>query len=304
MELRQMRYILTIAQEGTISRAAARLYISQPSLSQLLATVEKNIGGPLFDRSLTPLRPTELGELYLTTARQILALDKSFTDASADLLNSERGHIVIGSSPFRSTYLLAGFLPAFSARHPQLTLELRESTTHCLEELALAGEVDFTISLLPIDAKKFAYAQIFHETMLLVLPSAHPLARELNLTPGDLTHLQEIDLAELASTPFIRMHREQKLAAQLDGLCAAAGFTPRIALETRSMETALALAGAGLGATILPEFLLQSFRPAQLPCYAELTAHPEREVVIAWRKNKYLSRAARTFIAELKEFCH
>lgn len=130
-----MRYILTIAQEGTISRAAARLYISQPSLSQLLATVEKNIGGPLFDRSLTPLKPTELGELYLTTARQILALDKSFTDASADLLNSERGHIVIGSSPFRSTYLLAGFLPAFSARHPQLTLELRESTTRHLDEL-------------------------------------------------------------------------------------------------------------------------------------------------------------------------
>ena len=303
MEFRKFRYILAIAEEGSITRAASRLYISQPSLSQLLSSVERELGSPLFDRATSPLKPTELGKIYLATAQKIIVLDKNLSDSASDLSNLKRGHIVIGSSPFRSTYLLANFLPRFQEKYPSITLELRESTTKELENMTLNSQVDFSLSLLPIDEKHFEFAQIFSEELLLVLPKEHILAKKNKLIPGDLTHLQTIDLKELADTSFIRMHPEQKLHQELNDLCRQAGFAPKIKLETRSMETALALTGAGLGASLLPEYLLQSFRPVNIPCYAHLTTKPSRQVVIIWRKNGYLSKAARTFITELTSFC-
>ncbi len=303
MEFRQFRYILAVAQEGSISRAAQKLYISQPSLSQSIAGIEKKIGAPLFDRSITPLHPTPLGELYLDTARRILALDEEFQQRADDMLHRSAGHIIIGSSPFRSTYLLAQFLPAFKQQYPSITIELLENTTRQLEKLALAGQTDVILSLQPIDTSHFMTENLFAEDLLLALPPAHPLSQHYSLPHTPAAVLPQLPLAALKDTPFITMHPEQKLHSQLHALCHAAGFTPQSVLETRSLETALSLSGAGLGAALLPAPLVKGFHPQKSPCYAAIDAQPTRQVVIAWRRNRYLSHAARTFIGKLKAYC-
>jgi len=303
MEFRQFRYILTVAQEGSISRAAQKLYISQPSLSQSIAGIEKKLGAPLFDRSLTPLRPTPLGELYLDTARRILTLDEEFQQRADDMLQRSAGHIIIGSSPFRSTYLLSRFLPAFQRQYPSITVELLENTTRQLEELALAGQTDVILSLQPIDTSHFMTENLFAEDLLLALPPMHPLSQHYSLPHTPAQPLPQLPLAALKDTPFITMHPEQKLHSQLYALCHEAGFTPQSLLETRSLETALSLSGAGLGAALLPAPLIEGFRPQEPPCYAAIDTHPQRQVVIAWRRNRYLSHAARTFVGKLKAYC-
>lgn len=302
MEFRHFRYILKIAEEGTLSRAAKALYVSQPSLSQLLAAQEKKIGAPLFDRG-TQLTPTAVGRRYLEMARSIIALDESFHQQVDDIVHGAAGDVTVGLTQFRSTHLLAPMLPAFRAKYPKITLHLREDTTERLEEMAAAGEMDCMISLLPIDERRFDYDILFEERLLLALPPAHPVCTALGLVPGDRTSLPRVPLAALRETPFLLMHREQKLHDMLLTLCEDEGFVPEIALETRSMNTAHALAGAGLGAAVLPETLIAAAPPAHSPCYAAIEGDPCRMIVLARAKRRYLPCAVSIFREELRTFC-
>lgn len=302
MEDRRLTYILKIAEESSISSAAQKLYISQPSLSQFLQKLEKEIGCPLFDRSTTPLRPTYIGRLYLQTARQILTLKEQFRQQTDDVLNLRRGHLTIGTSPFRSTHLLAGFLPIFQQQYPGIDITLVENTTMKLETLAQSAETDLSISLLPSNTAVFSYVPLFQEELLLVLPPQHPLCAKHRLPNTLQEQLPVIDLGELRDTPFILMNQEQKLHHQLISLCQSAGFTPRIQLETQSMDAAQALAGAGIGATLLPDTLIRAVHPEKKPCYAALAVHPARTAILIWPKDHYVSHAAKAFIHTLQAY--
>lgn len=302
MEFRQFRYLLKIAEEGSISQAAQKLYVSQPSLSQLLTSVEKKIGAQIFDRSTSPLHPTLIGTLYLQTAQQILDLAKEFRHEADDMLNVRTGHVKAGSSPFRTTHLLAPFLPTFQKNYPGIEVSLYEDTTLGLEQAVLHGIADFAVSLLPVDEKVFDYAPLFDEEVWLVLPPTHPAVQKYHLVAGNCEALPECPLDVLQNTPLVLMQKEQKMHAMALSLCQAAGFTPKVQLETRSMGAALAMAGAGIGATLLPNTPIQRTHPQPAPCYARLPQRPLRHVVIIWRRNRYLSRAARLFIEELRSY--
>ncbi len=303
MEIRHFHYIRTIYETGSISRAAEKLYISQPSLSQLLKSVEKKVGAPLFDRGSQPLRPTTIGQKYLETAQRIMELDTEFHRYVEDELGCAQGNLVVGSSPFRSTYFLASFLPEFQEKYPGIRLQLAEHTSKRLEEAVLSGDVDLIIATQPVDANAFSFAELYSEEMVLVLPAGHELSKQYHLPQDCRGTLPLLPIGLLKDTPFIQMHSEQKLHQQLLSLCEEAGFTPKIYLQTRSMETALTLASAGLGATLLPMTLLRAFQPKTRPCYAALPTRPRRHALVAWRKKSYLSHAARAFIDSLVNYC-
>lgn len=303
MEIRHFHYIRTIYETGSISRAAEKLYISQPSLSQLLKSVEKKVGAPLFDRGSQPLRPTTIGQKYLETARRIMELDTEFHRYVEDELGCAQGNLVVGSSPFRSTYFLASFLPEFQEKYPGIHLQLAEHTSKRLEEAVLSGDADLIIATQPVDANAFSFAELYSEEMVLVLPAGHELSKQYHLPQDCRGTLPLLPIGLLKDTPFIQMHSEQKLHQQLLSLCEEAGFTPKIYLQTRSMETALTLAAAGLGATLLPMTLLRAFQPKTRPCYAALPTRPRRHALVAWRKKSYLSHAARAFIDSLVNYC-
>lgn len=301
MEFRQYKYVLKVAEEKSFSLAAKKLYISQPSLSQLIIKLEEKIGFPLFDRSASPLRLTYIGELYLETARQVLDLSDQFDKKVADVANLRRGRLTIGSSPFRSTYLLSQIIPAFGQRYPGIELILKEDTTRSLEELALNGETDFSLSLLPINTKVFDYEELFQEELLLSLPPNHPLSLRYKRTPGDYHEPPRIRLKAVADTPFILMDQGQKLHDTLFSLCSKARFTPKILLETQSMNAAQALVGAGMGAALLPDTLIRASSIDKNPCYFSLSPAPKRTVIVAFAKGRYLSQAAREFIQLMKQ---
>lgn len=303
MEIRHFHYIRTIYETGSISRAAEKLYISQPSLSQLLKSVEKKVGAPLFDRGSQPLRPTTIGQKYLETAQRIMELDTEFHRYVEDELGCAQGNLVVGSSPFRSTYFLASFLPEFQEKYPGIRLQLAEHTSKRLEEAVLSGDADLIIATQPVDANAFSFAELYSEEMVLVLPAGHELSKKYHLPQDCRGTLPLLPIGLLKDTPFIQMHSEQKLHQQLLSLCEEAGFTPKIYLQTRSMETALTLAAAGLGATLLPMTLLRAFQPKTRPCYAALPTRPRRHALVAWRKKSYLSHAARAFIDSLVNYC-
>lgn len=202
MEIRHFHYIRTIYEMGSISRAAEKLYISQPSLSQLLKSVEKKVGAPLFDRGSQPLRPTTIGQKYLETAQRIMELDTEFHRYVEDELGCAQGNLVVGSSPFRSTYFLASFLPEFQAAYPGIRLQLAEHTSKRLEEAVLSGDADLIIATQPVDAKAFSFAELYSEEMVLVLPAGHELSKKYHLPKDCRGTLPLLSIGLLKDTPF------------------------------------------------------------------------------------------------------
>ncbi len=300
MAFRQYKYVLKVAEERSFSHAAKKLFISQPSLSQFIQKVEEQVGAPLFDRAVSPLKLTYIGELYVKNAKAIMDCQLQFEQQVDDVLNVRQGRVTIGSSPFRSAYLLAKILPLFQQQYPHIDVRLKEDNTKNLEALVLSGETDLSLSLLPIDEDKFDYQWLFDEKMLLALPPEHAICKRLTLKAGDHSYTATISLAELSDTPFIRMNKNHKLHQMLMDYCVAAGFTPNIVFETENMTTAQALVGAGVGATLLPETLIRASHFETEPCYCKLDINPIRKVVIVYGKGRYLSRAAKAFIRTLQ----
>ncbi|WGE79285.1 LysR family transcriptional regulator [Actinobacillus equuli] len=299
MEFRQFKYVLKVAEERNFSNAAKKLFISQPSLSQFIQKVEEEVGSPLFDRSVSPLKLTYVGELYVEKAKAIIDIQHQFEQKVDDILNVKRGRVTIGSTPFRSAYLLSRVLPLFSQQYPKIDIFLKEDSTRNLEEMVTHGYVDCAISLLPVNEKYFDYEILFEERMLLAIPPEHRIAQELGLKAGDHSFSQRVCLEQFKQSRFIKMNKNHKLHEMLIKQCELAGYVPEIALETESMTTAQALAGAGLGVALLPETLVSKNHFDKEPCYGELDIR--RTVVIIYRKNSYLSRATRAFIQSLRE---
>lgn len=298
MELRQLRYMLAVAEEKNISRAAAKLYVAQPHLSQYIQNLEKQIGVKLFDRSCTPLKLTYAGEQFAQKARQILQLDGNLLQQMQDFAEEKSGRLALGISPVRSAYILPIVLPAFQAKFPQVELSLHEGSSVDLENWMDKGVTDLTILSLPIKSNDFSYEVLMREKLLIVVSPKHPLSQR----PGSNDSPPPLHLSELKEEPFILLQPGQAFRRIADTLFLQAGYTPRIVLETRSYETAYRLAAIGMGMAFTTMTISQLSSGAVNPVRL-FTAEPAftRTLAIVYRKGKYLTKVEQAFIHITKE---
>lgn len=298
MELRQLRYMLMVAEEKSFSRAAEKLYIAQPHLSQYIQKLENQIGIQLFDRKSTPITLTYAGEQFAQIARQMLQLDSNLLQQMKDFSEENSGRLALGISPVRSAYILPIILPAFLALFPKVDLSLHEGTSANLEEWMNQGVTDLTILSLPIRSEGFSYEILMEEKLLIVAPPAHPLTNGL----GDNDAPVSLNLSELEHEPFVLLQQGQALRRIADSLFLQAGYQPRIVLETRSSQTAHNLASIGTGFTFstlsISQLNSNVNRPVRL-----FTAEPSftRTLAVVYRKGKYLTKYEQAFIHITKE---
>jgi DNA-binding transcriptional LysR family regulator len=298
MELRQLRYMLMLAEEKNFSRAAEKLYIAQPYLSLAIQKLEQQIGTKLFHRKTTPLKLTSAGEQFAQMARQMLQLDSNLMQQMKDFSEETRGSLALGISTARSAYILPIVLPTFRALFPQVNLRLHEGTSANLEEWMNEGLTDLTVLSLPIKSDVFSCEILMQEKFLIVAPPAHPLAQNLSDTNPPIA----LKLAELEHEPFILLQQGQTLRRIADSLFLQAGYAPRIVLETRSSQTAHNLASIGVGFTFSTQSISQVNHTATHPVRL-FTADPSytRTIAVAYRKGKYLTKYEQAFIYILKE---
>ncbi len=289
MDFRELQYILKVAEERSFSKAAQKLYIAQPSLSQYIQKLEQQLGVQLFDRSISPLRLTYAGELYIETAKRILDLKDQLSQQMEDIANLEKGRLTIGLSSFRTTYIIPMVLPIFQERFPGIEVVLLEGTSSEVENLATKGATDISIMTLPINESLFSYEPVLTEEILVSVPLNHPRFAQYAQS--------SINLYELRDEPFILLKQNQKLHHIAVNLCKQAGFKPNIILESESIEAAHALTAAGLGITFVPDLLAYYHRMVKPPMYFSIDKlMPTRQLVIGYRKGRYLSKAASEFI--------
>lgn len=300
MDFRQLQYVLQVAEERSFSKAAQKLYIAQPSLSQYIHKLEERLGCQLFDRSSSPLRLTFAGELYVETSKHILDLKDQLTQQIDDISELNKGRLSIGISSFRSAYILPSILLAFQKKFPGIEVSLYEANFTELESYATSGTTDLSIMTLPIRKDLFSYTPLLSEELLLALPPDHPAKEIGQNATWDQNPRPRIDLTELHNDPFIVLG--QRLHQTTIELCRKAGFEPRIILETKSAEAANAFVAAGMGVALIPDtFVLFSSSSKQPLYFSANDPLPTRTLVAAYRVGKYLPRAAQEFISLAQE---
>jgi DNA-binding transcriptional LysR family regulator len=308
MEFRQLQYMLKVAEEKSFSKAAQKLYIAQPSLSQYIQKLEQQLGVQLFDRSTNPLRLTYAGELYAETAKKILSLNVQLSNQMEDISNFKKGRLTIGLSPFRSAYIIPKVLPLFHKKFPGIDVVLAEGNSVKLEDLAVKGITDISIMTLPIKENFFSYEPIFRETILLAMPPNHPICKKSLTNHRSRQHASadnihsEISLHELRDEPFILLKQHQKLRHIAISLCKQAGFNPKIILESESIEATHALVSAGMGIAFIPDSITLFPQTSITPIYFRIKdLQTTRTLIVANIKKRYLSRAAKEFITIMKD---
>ena len=246
MELRHLRYFIAVAEELNFTRAAERLHLGQPPLSQAIQALEADVGAQLFERTRRWVRMTEAGRLFLADARNILTLSEQAADTARRAQRGELGELRIGftfSTPL--TPLFATVINRYRQQFPAVSLRLHEMAT--LPQLAALdartldlGFVRPPDALLPAAVRLSALRQ---DRLMAVLPAASSLARR-----------KSIDIAELKDLPFVMYPAGAGtgIYPQIFRLCREAGFVPRIGQVAGEASTIIGLVAAGCGVSVLP----------------------------------------------------
>lgn len=293
MELRQLQYALQIAAEKNFSRAAEKLHIAQPSLSQQLSKLEKELGVLLFSRNTNSVELTHAGAAFMEKAQAILDMTAQLQKEMEDISQMKKGKLTVGSLPITGSHILPRVLPVFQSRHPGIEVNLIEETTTTLEQLAASGQTDISLLTLPIGEGSLAYETLLEEQIVLAVPPQHPLAL------GDRS--AAVDAAALAEEPFIVLKKGQGFRQIAVDLCHKHGFEPRVVFESSNIETVQSLVAAGMGIAFVPHMIAMGHGTQFRPVYLTLQDRPSRTLVLAFRKGRYLSKAAESFIQVLKE---
>ncbi|KUZ62547.1 LysR family transcriptional regulator [Burkholderia ubonensis] len=251
-DLRQWRYFVTVAEERHFGRAAARLSMTQPPLSQAIRALEDLLGVALFVRTKRSVALTAVGAALLPDVRKLLAAADALPPRAQSLARGETGSLALAFVSTADYGLLPSLLRAFGARYPQVRLQLEEATSDVqIEELA-AGRIDAGLIIPPVPprhAAELSYLPVVREPLVLAMPAAAAPAE----TPEDAP----VRLADVAALPLVIFPR--RLAPGfydiITGCYGAAGATPRIGQEAIQMQTIVSLVSAGMGVALVPQSL-------------------------------------------------
>ncbi|KRF10728.1 LysR family transcriptional regulator [Paenibacillus sp. Soil787] len=291
MELRQLQYAIQIAIERNFSRAAEKLHIAQPSLSQQLSKLEKEIGVLLFQRSTNSVELTHAGSLFVEKSQKILDMVEQLKKEMEDISQMKKGRLVVGSMPITGSTILPFVVPVFQAAYPDIEITLVEETSSNLETLTMNGQTDISLLSLPLREDSLVYETLLEEEIVLAVPPTHPLAASK----------EPIRIEQLEKEAFIALKKGQGFRKLTLELCQKAGITPNIVFESSNMETVQSLVAAGMGIGFVP-FLISKRSFSELsPIHLTLEGRPTRTLVIAYRKGRYISKAAEAFVTTMKE---
>jgi len=283
MELRQLEYLVAVAEEANFTRAAERIRVAQPAVSVQIQRLERELGQTLVDRSRRAVRLTAAGEAVLPHARAALAAVRAMGVAADEVTQLVRGTVTIGTVTSHNVDI-PQLLADFHAEHPNVEITLRTETSDNLIENVRSGRLDVAIASVGPDEVPdgLSVEVVTDEAIKAAVCLADPLAKR-----------KKIRLADLRDRTLIALPVGAGIRYQFDRACAKAGVSPRIAFEASTPLALADLAGRGLGVAIVPASV-----PGGRADLHALTFVPELRgrLVLAWRSAGPISPAARVLI--------
>ena len=288
MDLKKLRYFCAIAEEGSISRAAERLHISQPPLSLQLRLIEEELGVKLIERNTRHLRLTQAGHTFYQRASQILDLVGTSVEEIRNMAHGIHGVLSFGTLPVIGGLYIPQRIKMFSEAYPHVRFNWRGGNTYRMLELLDAHVIEFGIVRLPVPVGAYEFTPLLTEAWVAV---SHK-------SDGRRFRQETITLQELTEIPLILMHRQEGINSHdmvLEEM-RLAGLTPNILCESDHIAAILSLVEQGLGIAILPESALSLRPPGHFHHMRIAGCDLQSSVAIVWRTGKRLSTTAQLFL--------
>lgn len=292
MTLRELQYLIALADHRNFRRAAEACLVSQPTLSMQIKKLEDELGVALVERLPRKVMLTPAGRDAVERARRILSEVDEMKEAARRSTSSEAGAVRLGMFPTLGPYLLPHVVPLLRERFPQLELLLVEEKSDQLLARLHQGSLDAAILALPVgDDRNLATAFLFEEPFLLAVPEAHPLAKR-----------ERLGLEDLAKYNLMLLEDGHCLRDQALEVCQLAGAKEKTEFRATSLETLRQMVAAGVGITLLP--LLATKKPVPPSAGVRLLefsdSRPSRRIALLWRKTSALDGLLRQMAEVLR----
>jgi len=285
MEIRQLRYLVTIVEAGGFTRAAERVHVAQPGVSAQIRQLERELGQELLDRSGRTVRLTDAGAAVLPHARAALRAIDDLRDVADEMAGLMRGRIRLGMVTSCGVPDMPALLERFHRDYPGIDISLVEDNSHALMDRVRDGTLDVALVALGMkDPEGLALSVIADEELVAVVAYGEPLSKQ-----------DTVGLGVLVDHTLISMPSGSGMRGVLDELCTAAGVKPRIGLEATNPQMLATLAARGLGVAIVPE---STALEHEHHLHAVRIVRPSLRgrLALAWRTDGQRSAAARALV--------
>jgi DNA-binding transcriptional LysR family regulator len=295
MDMRQLKYFLTIAQEGQVTRAAKLLNMEQPPLSRQLKLMEEELGVKLFDRGGKGLQLTASGELLKQKAEALLLqFDESLREVKG--MEEGAGGVLSIGSVVSCISLLPKRIEQFREKYPQVTFKISEGDHFYLGEQLEKRAIDLIVARLPFEAQTHP-----QQYSILPLPS-DPFVAVSPSSWSEYEGKQTLHMKELAHFPFLTLKTDKttRMHEQVMSECKRHGFEPNIICECSSVAIIMSLIAGGIGATVFPKSVMSSFPSTVIKMLDIEDADFQSDVGILWLKDHYLPARTKQFIESFR----
>ncbi|MFT3805899.1 DNA-binding transcriptional regulator OxyR [Arenimonas sp.] len=288
MNLRDLRYLIALADQRHFGRAAEACHVSQPTLSTQLKKLEDELGVQLIERAPRQVMLTPAGRDILERARRVIAEVEQMHETARRAADPEAGSVRLGLFPTLGPYLLPHVIPNIRRNFPRLELLLVEEKTEVVLQMLREGRLDAAVLALPLHEDGLEMETLFEEPFLLALPNSHPLANQ-----------RELKLAELSEQHLLLLEDGHCLREQALEVCQLAGAGEKEGFRATSLETLRQMVAAGVGITLLPMLAVKPPVPASdnVRLLPFRDPAPTRKLALVWRR----SSAMTSFLRKLAE---
>ncbi|MDD1515899.1 LysR family transcriptional regulator [Priestia megaterium] len=286
MDIKQLIYFWTIAEEGNISKAAERLHMAQPPLSQQLKLLEEELGVILFERNTRRMKITDAGQLLQSRAQQIIELMEKTSKELNDLKEGSQGVLSIGTISSAGETLVPIVVQDFHKAYPGVDFRIKESSTFEILELVKRGVVEVGVIRTPFNLETFDYISLPEEPMMA---AAMDSLLDMNKT--------SMSLDELKGKPLLFHNR---YANNIEEACRKSGFEPKVKCRIDDTRTMLNWASSGMGIALIPRDMMTLIPDSNLRFIEIKDQTLATKIIIIWKKNHYLSTPARHFLEFFK----
>ena len=303
------KYVYAVYEEGSFSRAAEKLFISQPSLSANVRREEEAVGFPIFDRSTKPLRLTECGREYIRAVEEMMGITRRFDSYLNDLEGLKTGSLTIGGSNLFASWVLPQLMSEFSRRYPSIRMDLKEGTSKDLEHLLQSGKLDLLVDNATLDEKIYERRIYQEEHLLLAVPSEYPVNDDLSECRIPLSDIEDgsflsdryppVPLGRFGDIPFILMKPDNDTGERARAICRENHFSPHVLFELDQQMTSYNITSSGMAASFISDTLIRRVPFHEHVCYYKLSGqNTSRYISFYWKRGSYQSLAVRTFLEE------
>lgn len=309
----KLDYVYEVYKTKSFTKAAEKLFISQPSLSAAIKKLETSLGAPIFERRGNGVHLTEIGKEYVNAAEKILDVRKDFIKRLQDIHNLETGKISVGGTNYLNSYLLPKIVKRFSELYPKIDVTLVEANSITLSNMIENDELDLIIDSFDQTLKEYDGEPLASEKILLCVPKSYKINDKLSdyqISPEKLYEdwstcekTPPIHLKEFAKESFITLKPGNDMAQRAAAFFEESKIFPDISFTVDQLNISHALCASGMGACFLTDTLFKygKFFKDDVVLYNPLVKNPERTLYVAYKKNKYISRASKKFIELTKE---